>query len=45
MTRKSYLIITLGILAVFINACNITSGEIVTPVPDKLTFLFFFTEG
>ena len=43
--KKIFALILLGILGVFISACSSTPELLVTPVPDKLTFLFFYTEG
>jgi len=43
--QKIFTLLLLGILAAFIGACSSSPELLVTPVPDKLTFLFFYTDG
>jgi hypothetical protein len=37
--------IYLGLVAVLLSACNGQSDSGITPAADKLTFLFFYTNG
>ncbi|HUF39383.1 MAG TPA: hypothetical protein VMN57_12735 [Anaerolineales bacterium] len=44
MMRKTFLI-ALFALGVLLPACGVQFDPEVTPATDKLTFLFFFTDG
>lgn len=43
--KKIYTFMLFGVLGVFISACGSTPELLVTPDPDQLTFLFFYTDG
>jgi hypothetical protein len=43
--RKFLLVLMLGVTAILISACGSSAEVLVTPDPDQLTFMFFYTEG
>jgi len=43
--RKYLLVLLLGVTAILISACGISTDVLVTPDPDQLSFMFFYTEG
>jgi len=43
--RKLFLILLFGSLAIMSAACGSAKETGITPAPDKLTFLFFYTEN
>jgi len=43
--RRVSLIVLLGLLAIVSAACGSAKETGITPAPDKLTFLFFYTEN
>jgi len=43
--RKIITLLFLGALGIFISACSSTPDLLLTQVSNKLTFLFFYTEG
>jgi hypothetical protein len=39
------LLLVVGVASILISACGSPSDALVTPVPEKLTYLYFYTEG
>jgi hypothetical protein len=43
--RKFLLVLMLGVTAILISACASSADGVVTPDPEQLSFMFFYTEG
>jgi len=43
--RSRFMILFLGFLVLALSACGSQNKALITPAPDRLTFLFFFTDG
>ena len=43
--RTSKLLLAVGVASILISACGSSIDALVTPAPDKLTYLYFYTEG
>jgi hypothetical protein len=43
--RKFLLVLMLGVTAILISACSSSTDVLVTPDPDQLSFMFFYTDG
>ena len=43
--RFRFLFLLIGLTAILLGACSGTNDTQITPAADKLTFLFFYTEG
>jgi hypothetical protein len=43
--RFRWFFFLMGLLAILLGACSGNGAPAVTPAADKLTFLFFYTEG
>ncbi len=43
--RFRFLFLLIGLTTILLGACGSSNATQITPAADKLTFLFFYTEG
>jgi hypothetical protein len=43
--RFKHLIWVIGLASILLSACSTSDAPPITPAKDKLTFLFFYTDG